>query len=142
MTPLCEIEYLFYKKYRFVFVLLYSWDFRNVWFTRIGPAEQICIGFYRLLVAPPEWNNQFCICFAILLGHQKRYFCNVLTIFSSIFITVYGLGGASADLGSFEGKNAADFCTSFSMISADIDSLRITVLTICCTARAKQTVLY
>ena len=44
---------------------------------------------------------------------KNTCFCNVLTIFSSIFITVYGLGGASADLGSLEGKDAADFCTRF-----------------------------
>ena len=55
------------KTSRFVFVLLYSWEHRNASITRIGQAEQICIGFYRFLVAQPEQNKQFCICFCILL---------------------------------------------------------------------------
>ena len=42
------------KTTSFVFVLLYSWDFRNVWFTEIGFAEQICIGFYRFSGLPLE----------------------------------------------------------------------------------------
>ena len=61
------------KTCSFVFVLLYSWEFRKVSITRIGQAEQICVGFYRFFVAQPEQNKQFCICFAILFGNPKRH---------------------------------------------------------------------
>ena len=193
------------KTISFVFVLLYSWEPRIASITRIGPAEQICIGFYSFLVAPPEQNKQFCICFAILLGHLKRYsstkklvlrgrfvqvvidlwlhrpsktnsfvfvfvyYCEsqeaslrkigiarqfphmsnkrpmvwpFFDYFSLIFITVYGLGGASADRVYQRVKMPRIFTPPFSTFFVNLDRLRITGLTIGCTARAKQTVLY
>ena len=99
--------------YLFCYII---WNSETALLKKICIAEQICIGCYRSLVAQPEQNKQFCICFCILLWIQtsivkKNLHCNVaspsfqkntcfssfLSISSLIFITVYGLGGASAD---------------------------------------------
>ena len=117
----------------FVFVLLYYWDIwkryrsKKNWF-----CGQICIGCYRSLVAPPEQNKQFCICFCILLWIpgsivKKNRHCPIvsphvqqkthgLAIFWLFFVDIHhrlrprrGLGRS----GLLEGKNAADFYTYF-----------------------------
>ena len=99
--------------YLFCYII---WTFETALLKTISIAEQICIGCYRSLVAQPEQNKQFCICFCILLWIpgsivKKNWHCpaasphfqkthvlsHFLSILSLIFITVYGLGGASAD---------------------------------------------
>ena len=145
----------------FVFVLLYYLEIRNGIAQEICIAEQICIGCYRSLVAQPEQTKQFCICFCILLWIpgsivKKNLPCpvaspnfqktHVLAHFWVFFVDIHhrlrprrGLGR----LGLLEGKKRSGFLHPlFSRFFANLDSLRITGLTIGCTARAKQTALF
>ena len=59
------------KTSRFVFVLLYSWEHRNASITRIGQAEQICIGFIDSWLHSLSKTNSFVFVFVYYCKSQE-----------------------------------------------------------------------
>ena len=115
----------------------------DLWLHRPSKANSFVFVFVYSCESQLASLRRICIAMSLPQIFQKHMF---QLIFEYFFVDIHhrlrprrGLGR----LGSLEGKKRRGFLhTLFSRFFANLDSLRITGLTICCTARAKQTVLY